>query len=164
PHRGHAHGAGRGGGGGAHHVAAPGRGRLPRHDPRGRGSPRHLARHLRREPRGHRRHPRPARGRADVDARRRERGRPRGVAAAARPRLPPLGPSLGVNERAVEPLSAPPDATVVVPGSKSLTNRALLLAALAEGTSALEGVLVADDTEAMIDATGTLGAEVLING
>src|SRR5207249_1365799 len=53
---------------------------------------------------------------------------------------------------------------VPVPGSKSLTNRALLLAALAEGTSALEGVLVADDTEAMIDATGTLGAEVLING
>ena len=37
----------------------------------------------------------------------------------------------------VEPLSRAPDATVRVPGSKSLTNRALLIAALAEGPSTL---------------------------
>jgi 3-phosphoshikimate 1-carboxyvinyltransferase len=40
------------------------------------------------------------------------------------------------------------DAEVTVPGSKSITNRALLLAALAEGVSELSGALVADDTTA----------------
>lgn len=62
--------------------------------------------------------------------------------------------------RAVEPLREPPDATVVVPGSKSLTNRALVLAALAEGESHLLGALVADDTEAMAGAVRALGAQV----
>ncbi len=42
------------------------------------------------------------------------------------------------------------DAVVRPPGSKSITNRALVCAALARGTSRLEGVLFADDTEAMI--------------
>ena len=60
----------------------------------------------------------------------------------------------------VEPLAAPPDATVHVPGSKSLTNRALVCAAVAEGTSILEGALHADDTEAMIAALGALGIRV----
>ena len=61
---------------------------------------------------------------------------------------------------AVQPLAAPPDATVRVPGSKSLTNRALVCAALAEGTSILEGALHADDTEAMIAALTALGIRV----
>src|SRR3546814_12056578 len=52
------------------------------------------------------------------------------------------------------------DATVTVPGSKSITNRALVCAALAEGTSRLEGALRADDTEAMIDGLGPLGVAV----
>src|SRR3546814_18091159 len=52
------------------------------------------------------------------------------------------------------------DATVTVPGSKSITNRALVCAALAEGTSRLEGALQADDTEAMIDGLGALGVAV----
>ena len=43
------------------------------------------------------------------------------------------------------------------PGSKSLTNRALLLAALAEGRSELSGVLFADDTRRMLEALETLG-------
>jgi len=60
----------------------------------------------------------------------------------------------------VEPLQRPPDATVRVPGSKSITNRALLAAAMAEGTSTLTGALVADDTEAMVDAARALGATV----
>jgi 3-phosphoshikimate 1-carboxyvinyltransferase len=59
--------------------------------------------------------------------------------------------------RAVPPLSRPPDATVAVPGSKSLTNRALVAAALARGTSRLEGVLLADDTEAMLTCLHALG-------
>ena len=50
-----AHGPGRRAGRGAPGPAAPGRRRLPGHDPDRRRAPRHLARHLRREPRGHRR-------------------------------------------------------------------------------------------------------------
>jgi len=63
----------------------------------------------------------------------------------------------------VEPLAGPVDADVVVPGSKSLTNRALICAALAEGTSTLDGVLFADDTEAMIDCVGRLGIAVEVD-
>ena len=57
----------------------------------------------------------------------------------------------------IEPLAAPPDATVTLPGSKSITNRALVVAAMAEGDTVLEGVLFAEDTEAMIDGLGALG-------
>ena len=49
------------------------------------------------------------------------------------------------------------DLSLRVPGSKSLTNRALLLAALAEGKSALSGVLFSDDTRVMLAALQTLG-------
>ncbi|MCI5850046.1 MAG: 3-phosphoshikimate 1-carboxyvinyltransferase [Sutterellaceae bacterium] len=51
--------------------------------------------------------------------------------------------------------------TVRLPGSKSISNRALLLAALSEGTCRLQGVLRADDTGRMLDALRTLGVEVL---
>ncbi len=60
----------------------------------------------------------------------------------------------------VEPLTAPPDAVVRVPGSKSITNRALLCAAFADGTSVLHGALFADDTRAMMGAVEALGARV----
>ena len=60
----------------------------------------------------------------------------------------------------VAPLSEPLDATVRPPGSKSITNRALLCAALAPGTSTLTGVLFADDTRAMLGAITALGATV----
>lgn len=60
----------------------------------------------------------------------------------------------------VEPLASPPDAVVRLPGSKSITNRALLCAALASGTSVLRGALFADDTRAMLGAVGALGAGV----
>jgi 3-phosphoshikimate 1-carboxyvinyltransferase len=73
------------------------------------------------------------------------------------PAAPPTFPA----ELAVEPLSGPLDATVVVPGSKSLTNRALVAAALASGTSVIEGALFADDTEAMVEALRALGFDVL---
>lgn len=58
----------------------------------------------------------------------------------------------------IEPLAAPVDATVAIPGSKSITNRALVCAALAPGTSTLDGVLFADDTEAMLECLTRLGA------
>lgn len=60
----------------------------------------------------------------------------------------------------VEPLSAPLDAVVRVPGSKSYTNRALVTAALADGTSEIDGALVADDTAAMADGLEALGARI----
>ena len=41
---------------------------------------------------------------------------------------------------------------VKIPGSKSYTNRALLIAALAEGISRLENPLISDDTRYMIQA------------
>jgi 3-phosphoshikimate 1-carboxyvinyltransferase len=49
---------------------------------------------------------------------------------------------------------------VRIPGSKSITNRALLLAALAEGTTLLTGVLESEDTTVMMDALTSLGVGV----
>jgi 3-phosphoshikimate 1-carboxyvinyltransferase len=57
-------------------------------------------------------------------------------------------------------LPAPPWLVWRVPGSKSLTNRALVLAALAEGESRLEGVLQSDDTRHMRAALEALGVTV----
>jgi 3-phosphoshikimate 1-carboxyvinyltransferase len=65
--------------------------------------------------------------------------------------------STSVEQREVEPLAAPPDATVAVPGSRSITNRALVCAALADGTSTLTGVLDSDDTRAMLGCLTSLG-------
>jgi 3-phosphoshikimate 1-carboxyvinyltransferase len=59
----------------------------------------------------------------------------------------------------VEPIGAL-DATVALPGSKSITNRALVCAALAVGPSTLRGWLDADDTRAMIEALQTMGVPV----
>lgn len=64
----------------------------------------------------------------------------------------PLPPSL-----LIQPLAGPVHAEVVIPGSKSITNRALILAALAEGRSVLEGALWSEDTRIMVDALGQLG-------
>lgn len=47
--------------------------------------------------------------------------------------------------------------TVRLPGSKSISNRALLLAAVAEGTTTLRGLLHSDDTRVMLDALDKLG-------
>jgi len=49
---------------------------------------------------------------------------------------------------------------VKLPGSKSISNRALLLAALSQGRTELTGVLEADDTRLMIEALRTLGVQV----
>jgi len=57
----------------------------------------------------------------------------------------------------INPRLAGIDAQVQVPGSKSLSNRALLLAGLAQGTSYLQGLLESDDTRVMQRALAQLG-------
>lgn len=66
------------------------------------------------------------------------------------------------SELAIAPLAKPVNATVTVPGSKSITNRALVLAALvAEETSCvLSGALRSEDTEVMADSLRRLGYTV----
>jgi 3-phosphoshikimate 1-carboxyvinyltransferase len=54
-------------------------------------------------------------------------------------------------------------ATLSPPGSKSLTNRALILAALGSGASELSNVLFADDTRVMLDCLRALGFELGID-
>jgi 3-phosphoshikimate 1-carboxyvinyltransferase len=60
----------------------------------------------------------------------------------------------------IEPLTSIPRATIRVPGSKSLTNRALVIAALADGHSLLTGALDSEDTRVMVDALDRLGFAV----
>jgi 3-phosphoshikimate 1-carboxyvinyltransferase len=55
------------------------------------------------------------------------------------------------------PPRRPISATVVLPGSKSITNRALILAALANGPVTLRGALWSEDTQAMVDCLERLG-------
>lgn len=64
----------------------------------------------------------------------------------------------------VTPVRSPIDADVVVPGSKSFTNRALIVAALARGTSTLTGLLKSDDAYWCIEALRALGVNVNIDG
>jgi len=52
------------------------------------------------------------------------------------------------------------EGTIELPGSKSISNRILLIAALARGTTRVEGVLEADDTDRMIEALDRLGVRV----
>src|SRR4030095_14341148 len=63
----------------------------------------------------------------------------------------------------MEPLG-PLYARVRVPGSKSVTNRALLAAALAEGESELAGALASDDTDVMVASLFALGCTVDASG
>lgn len=62
----------------------------------------------------------------------------------------------------IQPLQGPIHAPAIrVPGSKSISNRALLLAGLADGESVLRGTLDSDDTRVMIAALRALGAGVV---
>lgn len=63
----------------------------------------------------------------------------------------------------VMPVSKPVRTTVTVPGSKSITNRALLLAALAEGRSVIKGVLFSDDSRHFMDCIRKLGFQTEIS-
>jgi 3-phosphoshikimate 1-carboxyvinyltransferase len=60
----------------------------------------------------------------------------------------------------IEPAVAPVDARVLLPGSKSYTNRALILAALANGRSTINAALFSDDTHYMADSLRRLGIAV----
>ncbi|MFD6178858.1 MULTISPECIES: 3-phosphoshikimate 1-carboxyvinyltransferase [unclassified Isoptericola] len=60
--------------------------------------------------------------------------------------------------------TGPLDATVEVPGSKSLTNRLLVLAALADGPGTLRGALRSRDADLMIGALRALGARIEEDG
>ena len=60
------------------------------------------------------------------------------------------------------PMTGPVMADVTVPGSKSITNRALILAALADGEVRLTGALWSEDTQIMVDALRLLGFEIAV--
>ncbi|MCI9399785.1 MAG: 3-phosphoshikimate 1-carboxyvinyltransferase [Lachnospiraceae bacterium] len=62
----------------------------------------------------------------------------------------------------VHMVSAPIDWTVTVPGSKSMTNRALLMGSLADGKTTLSGVLFSDDSRHFLAALQALGFDVEI--
>src|SRR5580693_5122363 len=66
-------------------------------------------------------------------------------------------------EIAITPLTRRLTAAIRVPGSKSITNRALLLAALAYGRSVIDGVLISDDTRRMAAALVALGFTVEVD-
>ncbi len=75
--------------------------------------------------------------------------------------LPDLPEHLPLPRWSRQPGQAPLDITLRPPGSKSITNRALLLAALAPGTSTLNHPLTqADDAQRMLAAITQLGASV----
>ncbi len=60
----------------------------------------------------------------------------------------------------VHPLDHPPHAVVSVPGSKSQTNRALLVAALADGRSTIRGAVYSDDSQVFVESLQRLGFAV----
>jgi 3-phosphoshikimate 1-carboxyvinyltransferase len=63
----------------------------------------------------------------------------------------------------IAPLEKPVEAEITVPGSKSLTNRALILAALAGGETTLRGALWSEDTQVMVDSLQRLGFEIAVS-
>jgi len=66
--------------------------------------------------------------------------------------------------RLVSPIEGTLDLDVDLPGSKSLTNRALVVAGLAEGSSVLHNLGLSDDTRAMIGALEAFGVRVELEG
>lgn len=64
---------------------------------------------------------------------------------------------------AIPVLNHPVDATVEIPGSKSITNRALLVASLAEGESLLENALFSEDSEYFAKCVEQLGIPIELN-
>jgi 3-phosphoshikimate 1-carboxyvinyltransferase len=69
-----------------------------------------------------------------------------------------------VETRRVRRLTGPVDAIVAVPGSKSIANRVLVCAALAEGTSSIANVPDGDDTLAMLACLRELGLDAELIG
>jgi 3-phosphoshikimate 1-carboxyvinyltransferase len=65
-----------------------------------------------------------------------------------------------MNDRITIQTAGPVRGTIRPPGSKSITNRALVCAALANGQSRLSGALDSEDTQVMIESLGQLGLRV----
>jgi 3-phosphoshikimate 1-carboxyvinyltransferase len=63
----------------------------------------------------------------------------------------------------IRPLERPPDCVVTAPGSKSITNRALILAARSPQRCTLRGALWADDTAAMVESLRRLGFAIEVS-
>jgi 3-phosphoshikimate 1-carboxyvinyltransferase len=63
----------------------------------------------------------------------------------------------------IVPLDKPVEAEITVPGSKSITNRALILAALADGETILKGALWSEDTQIMVECLQELGFMVNVD-
>lgn len=72
----------------------------------------------------------------------------------------PWALSTVANEAVVSPAMKPIDGELFVPGSKSYTNRALIIAALAQGRTNLTGILKSDDSYWCIDALKRLGTSI----
>jgi 3-phosphoshikimate 1-carboxyvinyltransferase len=70
---------------------------------------------------------------------------------------------LSVQAKKIKPISQPINVVVSVPGSKSLTNRALLIAALSDGKTMLTNALFSDDTNCLTNALQTLGFNVVLD-
>jgi 3-phosphoshikimate 1-carboxyvinyltransferase len=68
-----------------------------------------------------------------------------------------------IPEIEIVPITGPLDARVSIPGSKSITNRAMILAAMAQGRSVLDSVLLSDDTRYMSDALRVMGFVVEVD-
>ncbi len=58
------------------------------------------------------------------------------------------------------PATSRAEGDITLPGSKSISNRTLLLAALANGMTHIEGLLASDDTERMLEALKELGVDI----
>ena len=71
------------------------------------------------------------------------------------PNAPPLPPELPI-----QPVGHPIDLDIAVPGSKSITNRYLVMSALASGEVALGGILHSDDTAFMAEGLKALGFRI----
>ncbi|KRE83033.1 3-phosphoshikimate 1-carboxyvinyltransferase [Paenibacillus sp. Soil766] len=76
----------------------------------------------------------------------------------------PWSTNKGISEVRISPPKSSVAGTLRVPGSKSQTNRALLIAALAKGRSKLSGILKSDDSFWCMEALTKLGVSVDIEG
>jgi 3-phosphoshikimate 1-carboxyvinyltransferase len=63
----------------------------------------------------------------------------------------------------IVPLDKPVRAEITVPGSKSITNRALILAALMKGETTLQGALWSEDTQVMVECLQKLGFSINVS-
>jgi 3-phosphoshikimate 1-carboxyvinyltransferase len=69
-----------------------------------------------------------------------------------------------MNKFKIHSLKQPIKTSVRMPGSKSYTNRALIMAALADGKSVITGISESDDSKAMIEALRKFGLKIEVNG